>query len=132
MDLVVKGRGVRVSNHARQVIERKVGRLVRQEPRVQRVEVLVNEEPNPRVDGGHRVDASCRTPRRTFHATAAGSSLDTAIDQVMRRLSRQLADHYGKRRARLIEGANRVKSGRIQAGSAPPADEGSDLTGDQE
>ncbi len=127
MDLVVKGRGARVSSRARQVIERKVDRLVRHEPRIQRIEVLVNEESNPRVTGRHRVEASCRTPRRTFHASATGSSLDATIDQVMRRLSRQLADHQGRRRAKLIEGANRVKSGQAQAGSVPPAGEESGL-----
>lgn len=119
MDLVVKGKGGRVSPQTRDRVEQKVRRLVRHEPRVQRVEIQVVEEPSPRVAGGHRVEASARTPRRTFHASARGPNLDLAIEQVISRLDRQLGDHEGRRRAKMIDGANRVKSGRIRSTPAP-------------
>lgn len=113
MDLVVKVTKGRVPGRARQVVERKVARLARHDSRVRRVEVHLIQEANPRVNGGNRVEASCWTDRRSFHASGAGETLDVAIDQVVSRLDRQLADHAGKRRRKLIEGANRVKSGQV-------------------
>jgi len=118
MDLVVKSTGGTVSSHARQVVERKVARLARHDPRVRRVEVHLVQEPNPRVNGGNTVEASCWTGRRRFNATAGGSSVDTAIEQVVSRLDRQISAEVGKRRRRLLDGANRVKSRQI------PTDEG--------
>jgi ribosome hibernation promoting factor len=115
MELVVKGRHTRVSPQVRQRIERKMTRLERLVPRVQRVEIVLTEEATPRVDGGHRVEASCRTPHRTFRASATGSDVDAALERVVDRLERQLKEEQGKRRARLLEGANRVKSRLISA-----------------
>lgn len=129
MDLVVKGRGSRVSKGARELVARKVDRLVRHDPRVQRVEIVLIEEPNPRVDGGHRVEASVRSRRRTFHASAAGSNVETIVDRVVDKLERQLSDHAGKRRAKLIDGANRVKSAMIQPGSENPSPDEGDAVG---
>jgi ribosomal subunit interface protein len=112
MDLVVKATKGRVPARARQVVERKVARLSRHDSRVRRVEVHLIQEA-PRVSGGNRVEASCWTDRRSFHASGAGDSLEVVIDQVVSRLDRQLAGHAGKRRRKLIEGANRVKSGQV-------------------
>lgn len=112
MDLVVKATKGRVPGRAREVVERKVARLSRHDSKVRRVEVNLIQN-NPRVDGGNRVEASCWTDRRSFHATGAGESLEVAIDRVVSRLDRQLAGHAGKRRRKLIEGANRVKSGQV-------------------
>jgi putative sigma-54 modulation protein len=110
MELVVKGRHTRVSPQVRQRIERKLAKLGRLSSRVQLVEVELTEEPRGRIGGGHRVEASCRTPRRTFRASATGEDVESALDLVVTRLERQLKDERGKRRARLLEGANRVKS----------------------
>lgn len=118
MDLIVKSTGGAVSTHAREVVERKMARLARHDPRVRRVEVHLVQEPNPRVNGGNRVEASCWTGRRHFHATAGGSSVDAAIERVVSRLDRQISAHAGKRRRKLLDGANRVKSRQI------PTDEG--------
>jgi ribosomal subunit interface protein len=112
MDLVVKGRGDRVSGQTRARLERKLSRLERLESRIDRVEVEVTWEARRRVDGGHRVDASCRTPRRTYRASATGSDLDATIDRLVERLERQISSDHGRRRSRMLEGANRVKSGR--------------------
>ena len=121
MDLVVKGRGTRVSKGARDLVERKAERLARHDPRIQRVEIVLIQEPNPRVSGGHRAEASARARRRTFHASAAGSNLESIVDQVMHKLERQLADHVGKRRAKLLDGANRVKSAMVQSRPEGPS-----------
>lgn len=110
MDLVVKGRGGKVSGAIKERIERKVAKLDRLGSRIQRVEVEVIHEPTPRINGGHRVEASARTARRTFRASADGADVDAALEQVIHRLGRQVSEEHGKRRARMLEGANRVKS----------------------
>jgi ribosomal subunit interface protein len=111
MDLVVKGRGGRVSSQTKQQVERKVARLLRREPRIQRIEVELIQEPNRRVNGGHRVEVACWLTRRTFRASSTGSDVDAALEGVIERLERQLADEHGRRRTRRVLGANRLKSG---------------------
>jgi ribosomal subunit interface protein len=113
MDLVVKGRGERVSERSRERLERKLGRLRRLDPRLDRVELEVIREASPRVNGGHRVEASCRSGRRTFRAVASGSDVDAAILQAVARLERQISQDHERRRSRALGGANRVKSGRM-------------------
>jgi ribosomal subunit interface protein len=120
MDLVVKGRGERVSDRSRELLERKLGRLARLDPRMERVEVEVIREPSPRVGGGHRVEASCRSGRRAYRATASGPDVDAALLRVVARLERQISEDHQKRRSRMLVGANRVKSGRMSRQSATP------------
>jgi ribosomal subunit interface protein len=120
MELVVKGRHTRVSPQVRQRIERKLAKLARITSKVQLVEVELTEEPRGRIGGGHRLEASCRTPRRTFRASATGEDVDSALDRLVTRLERQLKEERGKRRARLLEGANRVKSRLISPNREEP------------
>jgi ribosomal subunit interface protein len=116
MDLVVKGRGSRVSSHARQQVERRVARLLRLEPRIQRIEVELIQETNRRVNGGHRVEVACWLARRTFRASSTGSDVDAALEGVIERLERQITDEHGRRRTRRVSGANRLKSDEKAAG----------------
>src|SRR5881628_2346726 len=100
MDLVLKGRGVRITDQIRRMAEHKLGKLARIDPRVRRLEVEVTKEPNPRIDGGHRVEVACSTGRRVFRAEAAGEDVASALDQVTRRLERQITSYRGKLRDR--------------------------------
>jgi len=100
VDLVLKGRGVRITEQLRRTAEQKVGKLTRLDPRVTRLEVEVTKEPNPRIGGGHRVEVACTTPRRVFRAQAAGEDVTSALDQVIRRLERQISSYRGKLRSR--------------------------------
>ena len=100
MDLVLKGRGVKITDQIRRITEHKIGKLSRIDPRVTRVEVEVTKEANPRIDGGHRVEVACTTPRRVFRAEAAGEDVASALDQVIRRLERQITSYRGKLRHR--------------------------------
>jgi ribosomal subunit interface protein len=100
MDLVVKGRGMRITDQIRRTAEHKLGKLSRIDPRVTRLEVEVTKEPNPRIERGHRVEVACSTRRRVFRAHAAGQDVASALDQVIRRLERQLTSYRGKLRQR--------------------------------
>ena len=126
MDLVVKGRGNRVSIKTRQQVERRVAKLVRLEPRIQRIEVELIQERNRRVNGGHRVEVACWLTRGSFRASSTGSDVDAALERVTERLERQLTDEHGRRRTRRVGGANRLKSDE-KAGAeeeiAPPVPE---------
>jgi len=110
MDLVMKGRGARISDHVRQAAEHKLSRLERMEPNVTRLELEIISEKNPRQGGAHRVEAAIDTPRKTYRATADAQDVESALDVVAEKLERQIRDHNQKRRTKLIAGASRVKS----------------------
>jgi ribosomal subunit interface protein len=111
MDLVVKARGERVAGRSRERLERKLARLARLDGHLDYVEVEVIREASPRVNGGHRVEAVCRSRKRVYRATASGPDLDAAVIRVVSRLERQISDDHQRRRSRMLGGANRVKSG---------------------
>jgi ribosomal subunit interface protein len=113
MELVVKGRGVRITDQLRRTVQHKLERLARLEPRAVRVEVEVISERNPRLDGAKRLEATLETPWRTFRARAQAPEVDLGLDQLAERLERQVRDHREKRRKSILDGANRLKSARI-------------------
>ena len=100
MDLVLKGRGVRITEQMKKTAEAKLAKIERIDPRVSRVEVEVVLEHNPRIEGNHLVEVSCTRGRGVLRAHAAGRDLDGALDQVIARLERQLTSYRGKLRAR--------------------------------
>jgi ribosomal subunit interface protein len=113
MELVVKGRGVQVTEQLRRAIRHKLDKLSRLEPKAVRVEVEVISERNPRQDGAKRLEATLETPRHTFRARAQAREVEVGLDQLVERLERQVRDHREKRRNRILDGANRLKSARI-------------------
>jgi ribosomal subunit interface protein len=112
MDLVLRARGTRITDHVRNAARRKLSRLERLEPKVTRLQLEVIGEKNPRLGGVRRVEAAFETPRRTFRASAEGSDVDSALDAIAEKLERQLRDHNTKRRTKLLTGASRLKSER--------------------
>lgn len=114
MDLVLKGRGTDITEHDRVVAERRLGRVVRFDQRVERLEVEVILEHNPRVGAGgsHRVEITCLTRRRQVRAHGAGPDVDAALEQAARRLERQLASYRSKLRDRLTRRRRGVESPR--------------------
>ena len=116
MDLIVKGRGLKITEHLRSVAERKLRKLERLDPSALRLEVEVVNHRNPRQGGAHRVEAAFETPRRTFRATVEAADPEVALDRVAAKLDRQIRDHRDRRRAKLLAGAGRVKSARAGGG----------------
>jgi ribosomal subunit interface protein len=127
MELVVKGRGDRVTGQTRSRLERKLSRLSRLDGRLERIEVEVIWETRGRIGGGHRVEASCRSGRRIYRASGTGPDVETAADRLVERLERQITDHHRKRRSRLFAWADKVQSRRTPTGEArnslPPGSE---------
>lgn len=100
MDLVLKGRGVRITDQIRKTAEHKTAKIERLEPRVRRLEIEITLEHNPRIIGSHHVNVACDTARHVFRAAGSGHDVDTALDQVIQRLERQINSHRGKLRDR--------------------------------
>ena len=101
MDLVLKGRGVHITDKIRHVVEHKLSRFDgKRRPVVQRLDVQIIGEHNPRIGESHRVEVACQTAHHTFHAHGAGSDVDVALDRVVERLQRQISDYRSKRTPR--------------------------------
>ena len=100
MDVILKGRGVRITEQVRKAAEHKLSKIGRLEPRVRRLEVEFIEERNPRIDGHHRVEVTCDSVRRVFRAHGAGRDINTALDQVVERLEKQISSRRGRLRNR--------------------------------
>jgi ribosomal subunit interface protein len=110
MDLVMKGRGVRVTDQVRRIAEHGAEKLARLEPRAIRLEIEVGSERSPRLDGIKHLDGTLETPRRTFRASASAPEVDTALDQVLNKLERQVRDHADRRKKRVHDRTDRLKS----------------------
>ena len=100
MELVLKGRGVRITDQIRRTAEHKTAKIGRLEPRATRLEIEITLEHNPRIIGSHRVEVACDTARHVFRAAGSGHDVDTALDQVIQRLERQITSYRGKLRDR--------------------------------
>jgi ribosomal subunit interface protein len=100
VELTLNGRGLQLTEHHRRAIEHRVAKLDRRpRPAILRVEVEIIHEPTPRIDGGHRVQMTCETPRRTFRAEGAGDTVDAALDRAFDRIERQISTYRSKRTA---------------------------------
>jgi ribosomal subunit interface protein len=100
VELLVKGRGLRVTDQIRRTARHKTEKLSRLNPAVTRIEIEVILEHNPRIAGHHRVEAACVTPRKVFRAEAAGRDVDVALDQVIERLERQMTSYRDRMKDR--------------------------------
>jgi ribosomal subunit interface protein len=96
----MRGRGDRVVGQTRARVERKLERLSRLDGRLDRIEVEVTRESRGRIGGGHRVEAWCRSGRRTYRAHASGEGVEAAVDQMLERLERQISEAHRRRRPR--------------------------------
>ena len=112
MELVVRGRRERVDPELRAVMERKLARVTRIDGRIDRVEIEVTAESRGRIGGGHRVEGSCRSGRRTYRASGTGEEVLEAFDRLVDRLERQISDDHRRRRSRLLGTSERVQSAR--------------------
>lgn len=110
MDVLLKGRGIKVTDRMRELAGERLRRLERHDPRVSRVELEVIAEPTPRIEGGFRVEAACETRRRVVRAHGSGPDVDAAFEQVAARLDRQLARYRGKLRSYLSRRGDRLQS----------------------
>ncbi len=102
LDLVLKGRGVQISDRVREMVEHGAAKLEGpRRPGITRLEVEITEEPSPRIAGGHHVELTCVTTRPTFRAQASGASIKAALEAAIDRIDRQILTYRGKREAKV-------------------------------
>ena len=109
MELILKGRGIRITEHVRKTAEHKLAKIERLDPRVRRFEAEIIGL-NPRIGGSHRVEVSCEHGRQVFRAAGTGHDVDSAFDQVIEHLERQISSYRGKLRDRLTGRRHKLQS----------------------
>jgi ribosomal subunit interface protein len=110
MDVTVRGRGARVDPDTKERIEQKMEHLSRLDGRIDRVDVEVILQTRGRIGGGHRVEASVRSGRRTYRAHADGDEAIVALDRLVERLERQISDRHRKGRHKASGTPGKVQS----------------------
>ena len=101
LDLVLKGRGVQITDRVREMVEHGAAKLEGpRRPGITRLEVEIIEEPSPRIQGGHRVELTCVTTRPTFRSEASGATIKSALETALERIDRQILTYRGKREAK--------------------------------
>ena len=91
MDIVVKSRHVEVSDRFREHAHEKLGKVERLDPGLQRIDVEVSKEPNPRLaDRAYRVELTCRSRGPVIRAEAAAEDKFAALDVALGKLESRL------------------------------------------
>ncbi|NYG35608.1 ribosomal subunit interface protein [Janibacter alkaliphilus] len=95
------GRHVNVSDRLRDYLDSKLEKVPQLEPRVQRIEVLVSHEPNPRqAKASERVEITCRSKGPVIRAEAAHDDRQAAVDMAADKLIERLRRAHDKRNVR--------------------------------
>jgi ribosomal subunit interface protein len=120
MDVVVRGRGARVDPRTKERLQEKLTHLARLDQRIDRVDVEVTFETRGRIGGGHRLEASCRSGRRTYRAHGDGDDVMMALDRLVERLERQISDNHRRRLNRGHGVSGKVQSARMGTNEGEP------------
>ena len=93
MEIVVTGRHVQVSDRFRRHLDDKLAKVPQLAPRVQRLDVVVTHEANPRQSKAcDRVEITCHVKGPVIRAEACAddkyAALDVAMDKLLERLRR--------------------------------------------
>ncbi|SCX51925.1 ribosomal subunit interface protein [Klenkia marina] len=105
MEIVVRGRNVEVPEHFRQHVEDKVGQLERFDAKIERFDVELLHEKNPRQSANcQRVEITLRGKGPVVRAEACAADFQSALDASVAKLENRLrraADrrrvHHGRR-----------------------------------
>ncbi len=91
MDIVVKGRHIDVSERFREHATERLEKVERFDPKIQRVDVEVSKEPNPRLaEQALRVELTIRSRGPVVRAEAAADDKYAALDVACGRLEARL------------------------------------------
>ena len=91
MDVTVVGRNAEISSRLRDYVEEKTAKVEQFDPRVQRVEVEVTHERNPRqADTAERVEITVISKGPVIRAEASSSDRYAAVDIAMGKLTERL------------------------------------------
>lgn len=101
MEIAITGRNVNVSDRLRDYVESKLSKVSQLDPRVQRIEVMVSHEPNPRqAKVSERVEITCRSKGPVIRAEACHDDRQAAVDLAADKLLERLRRAHDKRHVR--------------------------------
>ena len=101
MEIAITGRHVNVSDRLRDYLEGKLSKVPQLDPRVQRIEVMVSHEPNPRqAKVSERVEITCRSKGPVIRAEACHDDRQAAVDLAADKLLERLRRAHDKRNVR--------------------------------
>ena len=88
MEIAITGRHVNVSDRLREYLDSKLSKVPQLDPRVQRIEVMVSHEPNPRLAKvSERVEITCLAKGPVIRAEAYAEDKYTALDLALAKLA---------------------------------------------
>jgi ribosomal subunit interface protein len=128
VDIVVKSRNTDVGEQFRLLVKDKLGKLAKLDRKVDRVDVEIAEERNPRqADFRIRVELTCRTRGPVVRAEAAAADEHAALDLAVAKLDmrlRRAADrrrvHHGVRTPVSVAAATRDAAALVAAAGSDP------------
>jgi ribosomal subunit interface protein len=127
-EIVVGVRGMEMHDLYRVAVGDRLGQLERFDAGVDRYEVELTQEPNPRQSStSHRVAITGRGTGPTVHAEADGADFRAALDGAVAKLEEQLRRRRDRRRVR-HDRAHRAAAGPGPASPVHPAADGTSST----
>jgi len=95
MEITIVGRGYDVSEHVKDYVEEKIGRLKRFYDNIQRAHVVINRQPHK--DGElYKVEVTLYAAGKTFHAEKTSFSISEAVDTISDVLERSVRRYKEK------------------------------------
>lgn len=99
MEITVTGRHATIPDRFRRHIEEKLSKVPQLDPRVNRCEVVLSHEANPRqAKASERIEITCYAKRTVIRAEASADEEYAAMDLAMSRLIERLRRQHDKRR----------------------------------
>jgi ribosomal subunit interface protein len=99
MEIVVRGRNVVVPDHYRQLVGEKLAKIERYDHKVNRTDVELMHERNPRqVDMCEHVEITCRTRGPVVRAEGVAEDFYKALDLAVEKLERRFRNAADRRR----------------------------------
>lgn len=100
MRIEIVGRNVEVTDELREQIHKRFSRVARQVSELARLEVVLWEEPNPRVKQSQVAEATLYLKGTTLHAEESAEKMYGAIHHMADDIKRQVKRHRELRRKR--------------------------------
>ncbi len=137
MEIVVTARHIDLPDRFRRHLEEKLAKVEQLTPRLQRIDVLVSHEPNPRqASTSDRVELTVKAKGPVIRAEACAddpyAALDLAQEKLLERLRRsrdRRKVHHGRHNPASVRGGDGFTDVLVDKSSAEPADEVGDSNG---
>lgn len=119
VEIAITGRHVNVSDRLREYLDTKLSKVPQLDPRVQRIEVMVSHEPNPRqAKVSERVEITCHSKGPVIRAEAGHDDRQAAVDLAVDKLLERLRRAHDKRN--VLRGRRRTSVAEATAALTEP------------